>query len=86
MSRSASGTEVAAVRMHATSAQSISSGRREVQRYAGQQFDPDIVEVFLSISEQIWKELRSEIEVQSSTRRFGPGRALRTNNEPPEAR
>jgi len=67
-------------------AQSISSGRREVQRYAGQQFDPDIVEVFLSISEQIWKELRSEIEVQSSTRRFGPGRALRTNNEPPEAR
>ena len=61
-------------------AQSISSGRREVERCAGQQFDPDIVEVFLSISEQIWKELRSEIEVQSSTRRFGPGRALRTSN------
>ncbi len=53
-------------------AQSISSGRREVQRYAGQQFDPEIVDVFLTISEQIWQQLRSEIESQSSTRRFGP--------------
>jgi len=53
-------------------AQSISSGRREIQRYSGHQFDPDIVEVFLSISEQIWQQLRNEIEAQSSTRRFGP--------------
>ena len=53
-------------------AQSISSGRREMERYSGHQFDPEIVVVFLSISEQIWQQLRSEIEAQSSTRRFGP--------------
>jgi HD-GYP domain-containing protein (c-di-GMP phosphodiesterase class II) len=41
-------------------AQSISSGRREIQRHSGQQFDPEIVAVFLSIAENIWQELRSE--------------------------
>lgn len=50
-------------------AQSISSGRREIQRYSGQQFDPEIVTVFLSIAENIWQELRNEIEAQSSPKR-----------------
>ena len=44
-------------------AQSISAGRREIERNSGRQFDPDIVEVFLSISEQIWQDLRTEIGV-----------------------
>jgi putative nucleotidyltransferase with HDIG domain len=43
-------------------AQSISSGRREIERNAGKQFDPEIVKVFLSIPEKVWEELRSDID------------------------
>ncbi len=43
-------------------AQSIPAGRREIERHSGRQFDPEIVQVFLSISEQIWQDLRTEIE------------------------
>src|ERR1700685_900876 len=55
-------------------AQSISSGRREIERHAGKQFDPEVVKVFLSIPERIWQELRAEIETQSTKRRFASGR------------
>jgi putative nucleotidyltransferase with HDIG domain len=58
-------------------AQSIASGRREVERHAGKQFDPEIVKVFLSIAEHIWQELRAEIESQSGKRRFGSARSSR---------
>jgi cyclic di-GMP phosphodiesterase len=51
--------------------QSISAGRREIERYAGQQFDPEVVDVFLSIKESIWQELRSEIQAQTSNRFIG---------------
>src|SRR5208282_3585736 len=60
-------------------AQSIPSGRREIQRQSGKQFDPEIVQVFQSISERIWQELRSEIEAQSGTKRYGFGRTARVN-------
>ena len=50
-------------------AQSISAARREIQKYAGRQFDPDVVETFMSISEDLWQELRDEIDDQSSPRR-----------------
>src|SRR5579862_5457907 len=52
-------------------AQSIASGRREIERHSGKQFDPEIVKVFLSVSEHIWQELRNEIESQSAKQRFG---------------
>ena len=51
-------------------AQSISSGRREIERNAGKQFDPEIVRIFLGVPERIWTELRSEIENQSTNRRY----------------
>ena len=51
-------------------AQSISSGRREIERHSGEQFDPEVVKVFLGIPERIWTELRNEIENQSANRRF----------------
>ena len=59
-------------------AQSISSGRREIERNAGKQFDPEVVKVFLSVTERIWVELRSEIESQSTHRRY-EARAGRRN-------
>ena len=52
-------------------AQSIASGRREIERNSGKQFDPEVVKVFLSLPEHIWQGLRTEIENQSATRRFG---------------
>jgi putative nucleotidyltransferase with HDIG domain len=52
-------------------AQSISSGRREIERNSGKQFDPEVVKVFLSIPEHIWAELRNEIENQKPQRRHG---------------
>ena len=58
-------------------AQSISSGRREIERQSGKQFDPEIVKVFQSISERIWVELRNEIEAQSSSKRYGLGKTSR---------
>jgi len=58
-------------------AQSISSGRREIERQSGKQFDPEIVKVFQSISERIWVELRNEIEAQSSSKRYGLGETSR---------
>jgi putative nucleotidyltransferase with HDIG domain len=49
-------------------AQSISSARREIERNAGKQFDPEIVKVFLSVPEHLWEELRNEIENQNRRR------------------
>jgi len=51
-------------------AQSIPSGRREIERHAGKQFDPEIVKVFLNVPEKIWVDLRHEIEAQSAKRHF----------------
>ncbi|HEY4960144.1 MAG TPA: HD domain-containing phosphohydrolase [Candidatus Limnocylindrales bacterium] len=50
-------------------AQSISAARREIQKYAGLQFDPAVVETFISISEELWQKLRNEIDAQSSSKR-----------------
>ncbi len=55
-------------------AQSIASGRREIERNSGKQFDPEIVKVFLSLPERIWQELRTELENQGAQRRFASAR------------
>ena len=39
----------------------MSHAREEIQRCAGTQFDPRVVEVFLSVPEQHWKELRETL-------------------------
>jgi putative nucleotidyltransferase with HDIG domain len=43
-------------------AQSFAAAREEIQRCSGTQFDPGIVETFLAKSENIWSDLRKEIE------------------------
>jgi putative nucleotidyltransferase with HDIG domain len=48
-------------------AQSISSARREIQKHSGHQFDPAIVDMFMSISEELWQRLRDEIDSQNTT-------------------
>ncbi len=40
---------------------SFSAARAEIKRCAGTQFDPRVVEVYLSLPDQLWEDLRAEI-------------------------
>jgi putative nucleotidyltransferase with HDIG domain len=42
-------------------AQPISEARTEISRFAGTQFDPKVVEIFSSLPEKLWQELRENI-------------------------
>ncbi len=55
-------------------AQSIQAAREEIQRWSGRQFDPNIVDVFQSMPESIWRDLRREID--SQIYRFAQGYRL----------
>ena len=46
-------------------ARSFDAAREEILRCSGTQFDPTVVEVFLKIPNELWQELRSEINGQS---------------------
>jgi putative nucleotidyltransferase with HDIG domain len=48
--------------------QTISAAREEIQRWSGRQFDPEVVEVFRKMPDNIWEDLRQEIDAQ--TRHF----------------
>lgn len=45
-------------------AQSVTAARKEIAAWRGRQFDPKIVDVFMSMPENIWGDLRKEIEAQ----------------------
>ena len=51
-------------------ATSFAAARLEIKRCAGTQFDPKVVNVYLSLPDQLWEDLRSEITHQ--TKRFSP--------------
>ena len=50
-------------------AQSMSSARREIEKHAGTQFDPHVVNVFLSIPLEFWTKLREQISDTNRGRR-----------------
>jgi response regulator RpfG family c-di-GMP phosphodiesterase len=37
------------------------AARKEIQEWAGRQFDPEVVEVFLQMSDDVFEELRRAI-------------------------
>jgi len=45
-------------------AQPLSAAREEIRRFSGRQFDPEVVKMFLSMPEEIWPDLRKEIDSQ----------------------
>jgi len=45
-------------------AQSLTAAREEIERWAGRQFDPNIVKVFMDMPPNIWDDLRKEINSQ----------------------
>jgi HD-GYP domain-containing protein (c-di-GMP phosphodiesterase class II) len=47
-------------------ARSFDVARDEILRCTGTQFDPDVVEVFLKIPNELWRELRSEITTKNT--------------------
>jgi len=49
-------------------ARTVDAAREEILRCSGTQFDPEVVEVFLRIPNEVWLELRAEISGQN--RRF----------------
>jgi putative nucleotidyltransferase with HDIG domain len=46
-------------------AQSLDAAREEIDRWAGRQFDPEIVKVFLGMPDNLWDDLRKEINRQT---------------------
>jgi putative nucleotidyltransferase with HDIG domain len=45
-------------------AQSLTAAREEINRWSGRQFDPEVVRIFLGMPDNIWVDLRREIESQ----------------------
>jgi putative nucleotidyltransferase with HDIG domain len=50
-------------------AQSIPAARREIQKHSGHQFDPQVVEAFMSISDAIWQQIRDETDALDKDRK-----------------
>ena len=46
-------------------AQTLTAAREEIYRWSGRQFDPQVVEVFRGMPDNIWEDLRKEIDSQS---------------------
>ena len=54
-------------------AQTPQAARLEIEKFSGRQFDPEIVKVFLEISDKIWDDLRKEIDGQRYRAAYSKG-------------
>jgi putative nucleotidyltransferase with HDIG domain len=45
-------------------AQTLTAARIEIEKWSGRQFDPDVVKIFMAMKENIWADLRKEIDSQ----------------------
>ena len=45
-------------------AQSLTAARDEIRLWSGRQFDPEVVRVFLEMDQNIWPDLRKEVDAQ----------------------
>jgi cyclic di-GMP phosphodiesterase len=45
-------------------AQSLAAAREEIKKWSGRQFDPEVVHAFVSMPDNIWEDLRKEIDSQ----------------------
>ncbi len=48
-------------------AQSIQAARKEIAAWSGRQFDPQIVKIFLEMPDNIWEDLRHDINAANSS-------------------
>jgi HD-GYP domain-containing protein (c-di-GMP phosphodiesterase class II) len=46
-------------------ARTLGEARKEIKAWTGRQFDPEVVEVFLKMPDEIFEDLRREINAQS---------------------
>jgi len=54
-------------------AQPLSAAKAEIERFAGRQFDPEIVKVFLEMPDKIWEDLRREIDGERGRAAYSTG-------------
>jgi len=54
-------------------AQSLKAAREEIGRFAGRQFDPEIVKIFAEMPDKIWDDLRREIDDQTGRAAYSTG-------------
>jgi putative nucleotidyltransferase with HDIG domain len=54
-------------------ARSLAVARKEIQDWSGKQFDPEVVEVFLSMPDEIFEELRRAISAQADPLAYSAG-------------
>ena len=56
-------------------AQTVAAAREEIRRWSGRQFDPEVVKTFLAMPENIWGDLRKEIDAQIHPFAYSTARA-----------